>query len=251
MLLPGDPHPVLTHRTEGRAPFLLAADHAGRARPQALGTLGLSDAEWLRHIAWDIGIWGVTQRLADALDAPAFGQIYSRLVIDCNRNPAWPGAFPTVSESTEVPGNAGLSDAEKAARVAAVFTPYHSRLAAEIEARRPAAFIAMHSMTNIYKGEHRPWQAAVLFNRHAGFGLALARLLRAEGLTVGENQPYIVTDDNDYSVPVHIERRGLPYIELEIRQDLIASAAGQDEWAARLARLIPRAWAALGAGMPG
>jgi predicted N-formylglutamate amidohydrolase len=242
MLLPGDPDPVLLHRPGAASPFLFAADHAGRARPQALGTLGLGEADWNRHIAWDIGIWGVTQRLADALDAPAVGQLYSRLVVDCNRNPAWPGAFPAISESTEVPGNIELSQADRAARVAAIFTPYHDRLEAEIEARRPAAFIAMHSMTNIYKGEHRPWQAAVLFNRHADFGLALARLLRAEGLTVGENQPYIVTDDNDYSVPVHAERRGLPYVELEIRQDLIGSAAGQDAWAARLARLLPLAW---------
>jgi predicted N-formylglutamate amidohydrolase len=109
----------------------------------------------------------------------------------------------------------------------------------------------MHSMTDVYKGANRPWQAAVLFNRHADFGLALARLLRADGLEVGENQPYIVTDENDYSVPVHVERRGMPYIELEIRQDLIATASGQDAWAARLARLIPRAWAAIAGKPPG
>lgn len=242
LLLPGDPDPVLAYNTHAVSPFLLTADHAGRAVPRALGRLGLSEAELNRHIGWDIGIWGVTQRLASLLGAPAFGQVYSRLVVDCNRDPAWAGAVPEVSESTVVPGNQGLSAAARAARVAAVWQPYHARLEAEIIARRPAAVIAMHSMTDVYKGVARPWQASVLFNRHRAFSDALAPLLRAEGLTVGENEPYVVTDMNDYSVPVHVERRGLPYLELEIRQDLIGDAVGQDWWAQLLARIIPLAW---------
>jgi predicted N-formylglutamate amidohydrolase len=247
LLLPGDPAPVLEHNIAARSPFLLTADHAGRAVPQRLGTLGLRQEDLNRHIGWDIGIWGVTQRLADALAAPALGQLYSRLVIDCNRNPAWPGAVPVVSESTEIPANARVSQAARAARTAAIFAPYHDRIEAEITARQPRALIAMHSMTDNYKGERRPWQAAVLFNRHRAFADALAPLLRAEGLTVGENQPYVVTDDNDYSVPVHAERRGLPYLELEIRQDLIADAAGQDYWAKLLAGTIQAAYAAISA----
>lgn len=245
LLISGDPDPVLTHNMAATGRFLLAADHAGRAVPQRLGTLGLSQEELNRHIGWDIGIWGVTRRLASALGCAAIGQAYSRLVMDCNRHPDWAGAVPALSESTVIPGNAAVSDAERAARRDAVFTPYHSRYATEIDARQPAAILAMHSMTNIYKGVSRPWQAAVLFNRHSAFGLALAGLLRAEGFTVGENQPYVVTDENDYSVPVHAERRGLPYLELEIRQDLIADAAGQDRWAGILARTVPAAWAML------
>jgi predicted N-formylglutamate amidohydrolase len=245
LLVPGDPDPVLLHNMQARGAFLLTADHAGRAVPQRLGSLGLRPEQLNRHIGWDIGIWGVTQRLAEALGAPAVGQIYSRLVIDCNRHPSWPGAVPPISESTDIPGNIGISAEDRAARTAAIFTPYHDRIEAEIEARHPAAVIAMHSMTDVYKGETRPWQVSVLFNRHPAFSLALAPLLRAAGLTVGENQPYVVTDDADYSVPVHVERRGLPYLELEIRQDLIGTAAGQKWWAAMLARTIPVAFQAL------
>ena len=73
---------------------------------------------------------------------------------------------------------------------------------------------------------------------------ALLDLLRAEGdLFVGENEPYRVTDLTDYTVPVHGERRGLPYLEIEIRQDLITDPAGQAAWAERLARLLPAAYA--------
>jgi N-formylglutamate amidohydrolase len=82
-----DPPPVRVLRPEGRSDFLLTADHAGRVIPRRLGTLGLPDSELARHIAWDIGIADVTERLAEALGATAVLQSYSRLVIDCNRQP--------------------------------------------------------------------------------------------------------------------------------------------------------------------
>jgi predicted N-formylglutamate amidohydrolase len=74
----------------------------------------------------------------------------------------------------------------------------------------------------------------------------MLELLRAEGdLVVGDNAPYAVSDTSDYGVPMHAERRGLPHVEIEIRQDLIADAAGQVAWAARFARLLRAADARL------
>lgn len=245
LLSPTDPAPVLRENRAGAAPFLLTADHAGRAVPAALGDQGVSPAERARHIGWDIGIWGVTTRLAGLLDAPAIGQAYSRLVIDCNRNPVWSGAMPVVSESTAIPGNIGLTEAAKTSRVREIFTPYHEALRDALDGRTmPFAMVAMHSFTPVYNGVARPWHFGVLFHRHSAMSLILAEMLRAEGgLVIGENEPYSVSDTSDYSVPVHAEARGLPYLELEIRQDLIADAAGQAEWAARLGRLLPIVWA--------
>ena len=198
-----------------------------------------------RHIGWDIGIWAVSELLADALDAPLIGQMVSRLVIDCNRMPGVPSSIPVVSEATEIPGNIGLTAAARAARVAEVFDPYQQAIAAELAARaaRPTAFIAMHSFTPVYLGVARPWHVGVLFNRDDRLAQPMLALLRAEaGLVVGENEPYAVSDLTDYTVPVHCERRGLPHLELEIRQDLIAGSAGQRAWAALLARLLPEAY---------
>lgn len=244
LLKESDPDPLLVVNPDGTSPLLFTADHAGRVIPASLGDLGLPDHERARHIGWDIGIWGVTKRLSAALDAMALGQAYSRLVIDCNRNPTWPGAMPVISESTEIPGNRHLTDAARAAREGEIFTPYHRRIAAELDSRRFGALIAMHSFTPVYKGVARPWHAGVLFHRHDRLALIMADLLRAEGgLVVGENEPYFVNDATDYSVPVHAERRGLPYLELEIRQDLIADAAGEIAWAERLGRLLPVMWA--------
>ena len=244
LLAPTDPEPVLLLNAEAPSPFLLTADHAGHALPQALGDLGLTRDELRRHIGWDIGIWGVTKRLSAALDAPAIGQAYSRLVIDCNRNPDWPTAVPVMSEATPIPGNVGLTAMQRALREREVFHPYHDRLADELDRREalglPTFLIAMHSFTPTYHGVVRPWHAGVLFNRHDRLAMIMAGLLRDEGgLVVGENEPYSVSDTSDYSVPVHAERRGLPYLELEIRQDLIENEAGEIEWAERLTRLLP------------
>lgn len=243
MLIADDePGPVMWHRREAPSPFLLACDHAALRIPRALGSLGIGGEELRRHIGWDIGIWGVSMRLADALDAALVGQVYSRLVIDCNRMPGVPSSIPLVSEATTIPGNEGLSDADRAARVAEVFDPYQQAIAGVLAERTQTIFVAMHSFTPSYLGVARPWHAGVLFNRDARLARPLLDLLRAEpGLVVGENEPYAVSDLTDYTVPVHCERRGLVHVELEIRQDLIADAAGEREWAERLARLLPQA----------
>ena len=251
LLDPGEPDPVTFENEAGPSPFFLTCDHAGRLIPLRLGGLGLPEAETFRHIAWDIGIGAVGELLSRLLDAAVIRQTYSRLVIDCNRDPAAPSSIPEVSETTEIPGNRSLTPADRAARATAVFRPYHDRIAAALDARKAAgrdtALIALHSFTPVFKGEARRWHAAVLFNRDPRLARLLAGLLRAEGgLTIGENEPYAVSDLTDYTVPIHAERRGLPYIEIEIRQDLIADEAGQAAWAERLARLLPAAYARLG-----
>jgi predicted N-formylglutamate amidohydrolase len=248
LLAEDEPAPVVIDHPDGASDFFLVCDHAGRRMPRRLGQLGVSDAEMARHIAYDIGAAAVAVLLADALDATLIRQIYSRLVIDCNRDPAVPSSIPEISETTSIPGNVGLPDAERQARRVALFEPYHGAITAALDARaaraRPTAFVAVHSFTPVYKGEVRPWHVGLLYNRDARLSLLLKRLLLEEGdLVVGDNEPYFVNDLTDYSIPVHAERRGLPYLELEIRQDLIAGEAGQAGWAARLVRLLPKVWA--------
>jgi predicted N-formylglutamate amidohydrolase len=243
LLAPDEASPVRVLRPDGRADIFLTADHAGRAIPRSLGDLGVPAAELERHIAWDIGIGAVTELLSEALDATAVLQTYSRLVIDCNRHPSWPTAMPAISEHTPIPGNSALTEADRAARVAAIFTPYHARIAALLDARaaagRRTVLVAMHSFTPVFKGESRAMHVGVLYNRDASYAAALLRLLRAEpGLVVGDNAPYAITEASDYGIPEHGERRGLRHVEIEIRQDLIETPTGQAAWAARFARLL-------------
>jgi predicted N-formylglutamate amidohydrolase len=250
LLAADEPDPVLLLNPHGASPFLLTADHAGRALPRRLGTLGLPDDELERHIGWDIGIWGVAELLAEALDAPAIGQRYSRLAIDCNRHPGRIDSIPEISETTEIPGNLGVSDHERAQREDTLFAPYHQRLTAEFESRgdRLTALVALHSFTPVFTGVTRPWHIGLLFDQDDRFARPLLDLLRAEpGLVVGENEPYAAEPEFDYSLYVHGAERGLPHLGIELRQDLITDPAGQAHWAALLARLLPQALAAIAA----
>lgn len=240
VLSAGDPPPVTLHNPAGLSRFLLIGDHAGVATPSGLGDLGLSEAERRRHIGWDIGVAGVGRALSRLLDAPFVEQTYSRLVVDCNRDPAAADAVPEVSDGTAIPANLGLTGAARAARVAAIHAPYHAAIEAVLDARagRATILIALHSFTPVFGGVARPWHAGVLHDAgDTSFSLAVLAALRGEAdLVVGDNDPYRM-DATDHSVPRHCLLRNLPYLELEIRQDLIATPAQENDWATRLARL--------------
>jgi predicted N-formylglutamate amidohydrolase len=246
LLAADEPPPFIELGRHGRSNFVIVVDHAGRRIPRALGDLGLPPAELERHIAWDIGALGVARRMAATLDAPLLAQTYSRLVIDCNRDPAVATSIPTIGESISIPGNSNLRPEDIAARRAEIFEPYHRQVRALLDERaaagRPTILIAQHSMTNVFKGVRREMHAAILYNRDRRFaGLVLDNLRGEAGLVIGDNEPYFVSDETDYTVPRHGEARGLPHVEIEIRQDLITDDAGQDEWAGRICRALQSA----------
>ena len=243
LLGPFDPHPVRVSNPEGRSPFLLVSDHAGRRRPAALGDLGLPARDRRRHIAYDIGIKPLAGLLARALDATLIEQRYSRLVIDCNRPPGHESSIPTRSENTAIPANADLPHPDRTARETEILEPYHNAIATTLARRPRTILVALHSFTPVYDGVERPWHAAVLHETDGAvddrFAVrVLSRLADEPGLVVGDNQPYRLTAASDYSVPRPAWSAGLDHVELEVRQDLIAGKAGQAEWAARLARLL-------------
>jgi predicted N-formylglutamate amidohydrolase len=250
ILAPADPPAFTVVNENGTAPFVIIADHAGKRFPRRLGQLGLADADCARHIAWDIGAGALADRMGQALDAIVIRQNYSRLIIDCNRMPSTATSIVEVSELTPVPGNSGLSEGHKLARRREIFAPYHNRISLELDRRRdagrPSALISVHSFTPVYKGVARRWHVGVLYNRDSRLAHMLLELLRAEsGLSVGDNEPYSVSDESDYAIPVHGEKRALVHVELEIRQDLITEDSGQRKWAALFARLLPQAYEGL------
>jgi predicted N-formylglutamate amidohydrolase len=238
-----DVPPVREENADGRSPFLLTCDHYGRLIPRVLGDLGVPAGELTRHIAWDIGIAGVAETLSRHLDAHLIAQRYSRLVIDCNRPPGVASSIPRISEATIIPGNEALERGAAEARRHGVFDPYHRRIREVIEQRlregMPTVLVSLHSFTPVYAGVIRPWHIGALYHRDTRLPPLLLKLLRAESdLVVGDNEPYAVSDETDYTIPVHGEARGLMNSGIEIRQDLIADRAGERQWAERLARIF-------------
>lgn len=242
-LAPDEIDPVLELNTDSASPFLFTSDHYGRIIPRMLGDLGLPASELTRHIAWDIGIAGVAERVATAMNAHLIAQRYSRLVIDCNRPPDAVSSIPLISEATTIPGNDGLTQDDRARRRELFFDPYHRRIDAVIDARlkagQPTVLVSLHSFTPVYAGIKRPWHIGTLYQHDRTLPPQLLQHLRAEGdLVVGDNEPYAVSDATDYTIPVHGEKRGLMNTGIEIRQDLITDESGQIAWAERLVRIL-------------
>jgi len=232
LLSQSDPQPV---RKNGDllspGPFFLLGDHAGSAIPAALGDLGLAPADRQRHIALDIGVEALGLRLAERLGAPFVRQAFSRLVIDCNRDPARPDAVPEISDGTPIPGNTALDGAARQSRINEVFAPYHHAIHEALDARAAAGLetvlVAVHSFTPVMQGFARPWHIGVLYDRgDTRFALRVLESLQGrDQLCVAGNEPYRM-DLIDHTIPHHAYPRGLRYAEIEVRQDLIDPAAG-------------------------
>ena len=239
-IAPDEPAPFEAVNPGGGSPFLLLCDHASNRVPRRLDGLGLAPGRLADHIAWDIGAARVARRASAALDAPLFLAAYSRLVIDCNRPPGAPDSIAPVSADIAVPGNRGVTAEEARERAAAFFWPYHRAIAALLDERRarglPGAIVSVHSFTPTLLGRSRPWHIGVTYHRDRRLADAiLAELRRDPGIAVGDNQPYAVTPEGDYAIPVHGEGRDLPCALIEIRQDMIADEPGARRWADRLA----------------
>lgn len=245
-----DPPPFTRLNPEGGARFLLTCDHASHAVPGHMKGLGLTADDLSRHIAWDIGAAEVTRHLAERLNAPAFLAGYSRLVIDCNRPLTSPTSIPALSDGSEIPANRAVSATEAAARAEALFWPYHRQTAGTLDRLiadgETPLFVAVHSFTpQLNGGDARPWHIGLLWEHDGRLVAPLQAAFSAlvPGICIGDNEPYAIVGPSDYSIPEHGQKRGLPHIEIEIRQDLIDTPEGAALWAGRVAEALETALA--------
>lgn len=219
--------------------LLLIADHASNHVPPDID-LGIDEAMLAEHVAIDIGVDPLGRALCAALSAPGILGGVSRLVADLNREEDRPTLVPTSSDGREIPGNALLDDAGRAARIERFWRPYHKRIADLIAANRPRLLIALHSFTPQLREEphqQRPWQVGVLYNRDQRAARIALRLLEAADIVTGDNLPYSGKLLNA-TMDMHGEANGIAYLSLEVRQDLIDHEAGVRHWAELLAPVI-------------
>ena len=228
--------------------WLITCDHASNHVPDEVGgTLGLSEGEMGRHIAYDIGAAGVTRRLAERLNAPAILSRFSRLVIDPNRGEDDPTLVMKLYDGTIIPGNRHVDATERKRRLDLFHRPYHDALT-EIAARRDDTVLcAVHSFTPRLVGRHpRPWHIGILYAHDRRLSDPLLARLRAEpDLCVGENEPYLGDLPGD-AMDRHALKTGRPHVLIELRHDLIATEDGQNAWADRLAPILDAALADAG-----
>jgi predicted N-formylglutamate amidohydrolase len=244
MLSSADPPPVEIVNPAGLSRLLITGDHAGNAVPKNLDGLSLPPGELQRHIAWDIGVAEVARRLSVRMGATAVLASYSRLVIDSNRSLGDPGLIPAASDGTPIAPNQNLSDAARDARIEALYWPYHKAVEHHVARLQRTGIVpvvlALHSFTPALNvgAKPRPWHAGILYNVDDRLARLLLTALQARGdLVVGDNEPYSGIT-HGYGLKVHGIAHGLPHVELEIRQDLIADAKGQQHWADLLTQVL-------------
>lgn len=222
---------------DGHAPVLFISDHHRNRVPASLNNLGLTEKELARHIGYDIGVAWIAEYLSDRFDAPLVHTNYSRLLIDCNRVPGTEESIPEIADGTPVPGNQGLSEADREQRRIELFEPYHGAVrqhmkAMEATGRTPIT-VALHSFTPLMrdKGTPRPWEIGIIWNEDGRLALPLIEALRADTtLTIGDNEPYSGRDGG-YSLYEHPEAAGHPHIGVEFRQDLVSTPEDAHRWA--------------------
>ncbi|MFO1132123.1 MAG: N-formylglutamate amidohydrolase [Hyphomicrobiales bacterium] len=236
LLQQGEESPFIAVNEQGRSPFVLICEHASNTLPKALGTLGLPEADLTRHIAWDIGAEKVARLLSRLIDAPLLLQRYSRLAYDCNRPPESPDAIPEVSELTTIPGNRKLSPEDRLARARDIYRPFHDGVSAVLDRRAASGqrslLVSIHSFTPVYKGKPRSVELGILHDRDTTLS---AKLIKSfPNVDARLNEPYGPKDGVLHTLNLHGFARGLQHAMIEIRNDLVATERGQDEWAQRL-----------------
>lgn len=245
ILTSADGNAVAVENSAASGPVVLICEHASRRLPERAGDLGLPTDALESHIAWDPGALAVSRLLSEKLDAVLVHQRFSRLIYDCNRPPEAPGAMPEKSEIYDIPGNIGLGVAERYARTAALYVPFHDTistiLAQRAAASRQSVVVTVHSFTPIYFGKPRAVEIGILHDTDSR--LADGMLQAAEGgpYRVERNSPYGPEDGVTHSLRLHALPHGHLNVMIEVRNDLIAENNGQGVVADYLAVLIRHA----------
>ena len=223
--------------------FILVCEHASNMIPPRWGDMGLTEAQRGAHIAWDPGALGVARGVAQRLDGVLIHAPVSRLVYDCNRAPDMAGAMPVRSEVHDIPGNLGVTPAERLARTQAIYLPFHDSLHALI-ARRIAAglrpvIVTVHSFTPVYFGKPRRVEFGVIHDADPALAVAIhAAAMKTTRLHAALNAPYSAADDVTHTLRLHATPYGLPNAMLEIRNDLIATTDAETAMADQLAQVL-------------
>ena len=217
--------------------FLIIGDHASNRIPDDID-LGIDLALLREHIAWDIGVAEVTRLIIQDTGFAAYLGGYSRLVVDLNRDIDDAAVIPLQSDGVTVPGN-NLAPLELEARHERFHKPYHDHLAALLSEHRPALILSLHSFTPALESkpqEVRPWEVGVLYNEQEAASKLAIPFLEDAGYYVGDQLPYSGKLLNA-TMNRHAEAHNIPYVGIEMRQDLSSAPNGQARYARTLAEM--------------
>ncbi|TDT77404.1 putative N-formylglutamate amidohydrolase [Litoreibacter halocynthiae] len=230
----------------GQSPVVLVCEHAANRVPAGLDNLGLTEEQLEAHVAWDPGASALARRLSDTFDAPLVEARFSRLVYDCNRSPDAPSAMPADTEFCTIPGNAHVTEADRAARTKDIYEPFHAAVA-KVLAETPApVLVTIHSFTPVFHGKTRDVEIGLLHAEDTRLAHAMMPTLESSAYDARYNAPYGPEDGVLHSIEKHLSDRRLPYVMIEVRNDLLATDAGLSDIATLLTRSLTHALSSMG-----
>lgn len=224
---------------EGKARGLFfTCEHASNSVPSWIGSVSEPERAALDdHWGWDIGAKGLSRLLADTIDAPLVSSTLSRLVCDLNRDLDAVDLYRDECDGLALDFNRGLTPEDHRTRVA-LHATFHQFVERKVHEKNPSGLVSIHSFTPVWCGVPRQIEVGILFNRYENSARRIAEILARSDIKVGLNEPYSGFEDGVYSIERHGLTSNTPYIELEIRQDLISEPEGQKEWADKLAPVM-------------
>ena len=239
ILSSGEPKPFQVINQKGNGMGLIICDHASNRVPHSLKGLGLKKTDLARHIGWDIGSEDIGRYLSKTLGMTAVIATYSRLVVDLNRAPSHDEAVIETSDHTEIPGNTGLSKKAREQRIKEIFWPHHDQITKQVDRLvkkgQPPLLLSIHSFTPEMDNVKRPWHISFLWNQQEKIAKRLISEIRRNHpeVLIGENEPYTLKSDRftGSTIHRHAEERGLPYVFVEFRQDLVDTKEKAIYWA--------------------
>ncbi len=224
--------------------YVFTCEHASNALPLTIDPSLEDTAALDAHWGWDIGVDDLTRGLLMELGGCAVLARVSRLYIDYNRDPRSADLIVREVEDSPLSFNLKLSSHDIDNRITQFFEPFHAAVDGVLTKRtafpRPVRLLSIHSFTPVYRGHIRDVEVGVLFNAHDALAAQLAGRIRSEKFKCELNQPYSGKPPNGliYSAENHGQHHQIPYLELEIRQDLIETPEKARNVATRLARAL-------------
>ena len=231
----------IERNTKSRSNLLIIAEHAGNEIPLEFSNLGLSDYDRGRHISYDIGVLGICKLLSMKINDHIIMSKYSRLLVDLNRSMNSTDFIRYLSDGTIIPKNNNLGEKNKDLRIKEFYKPFHDRLFDIISAKKIKIIFSIHSFTPKLVEEKisRPWQCGILYGCSENLGKKCIDFLKNKyNLIVGDNKPYGVNNDDDYIISKFGDKKSIPAIIIEIRQDLISDNRGQKLWSGIINSMI-------------
>lgn len=226
-------------------PLILSCEHAGNVIPEEYNALGIGPEILDDHWGWDIGAWATVLRIASKTGVTALGSLYSRLLIDLNRDRKNQTLIVDSVEGLEIPGNRKLSRAEVESRIARYYSPYHDTLARLCQVYRKHhgrafALVSIHSFTGEWANQDRDFDLGILFDElNADVGLALIEELNKQGLRARANEPYSGMRGEIYSAEHHGSRNEILYFEIEMNQSAVNNEKKRRRMGDALSTILP------------